>query len=179
MTNELAEEQILAQRLVTELAAAGKQLVTVESCTGGRIAAAITRIPGASKVFGYGLVTYANAAKTDLIGVSPELLDIERGAGAVSSEVAAAMAEGGLKLGARDYALSVTGNAGPGGGSASKPVGLVYFGLARSGAATLTQARSFTGDREAIRSQATIYGLALVLRAVVGDEGFEPPTPSV
>ena len=172
----MTDELTLAERLVTGLVAAGKRLVTVESCTGGRIAAAITAISGASQVFGYGLVTYANSAKTDLVGVSPELLVR---VGAVSPEVAAAMAEGGLNLGANDYALAVTGIAGPGGGSGSKPVGLVYFGLARSGADTLTQAQTFTGDREAIRSQATIYGLALVLRAVVGDEGFEPPTPSV
>ncbi|MDI9409764.1 MAG: nicotinamide-nucleotide amidohydrolase family protein [Candidatus Pacebacteria bacterium] len=162
---------ILAQSLVARLAQSSMTFTTVESCTGGLVAAAITSVAGSSKVFGLGLVTYANQAKMELAGVSSHLLDQY---GAVSAEVAAAMAEGGLSLAAADLALAITGIAGPDGGTATKPVGLVYFALARRGKTTVIRRRVFNGDRGAIRRQAVHYGLILV-----GDEGFEPPTPSV
>ena len=103
-------------------------LATAESCTGGLLAGLLTSIAGASDVFDRGFVTYSNAAKQELLGVSPEIL---MRFGAVSHETARAMAQGALNHSAADLVLSITGVAGPGGGSAEKPVGLVYFGLAR------------------------------------------------
>jgi len=116
----------LAVQVVDELRQHGKTLATVESCTGGLLSAVITSVPGSSDVFGYGFVTYANAAKTDMVGVPEYLLQSH---GAVSIEVAASMAEGGLKTANAGIAVSITGIAGPGGGSADKPVGTVCFGL--------------------------------------------------
>lgn len=116
----------LAAELVHLLQAQGKTITTVESCTGGLIAGAITSIAGSSNVFETGFVTYSNAAKTALVGVSEELLIAH---GAVSIEVAAAMAEGARTAAKADLALSITGIAGPGGGSPAKPVGMVCFGL--------------------------------------------------
>ena len=116
----------LAVRLVDLLKAQGKTVTTVESCTGGLIAGAITSVSGSSAVFDQGLVTYSNAAKTALAGVPAELIDAH---GAVSLEVAAAMAEGALRSAPASLALSITGIAGPTGGSTNKPVGMVCFGL--------------------------------------------------
>jgi nicotinamide-nucleotide amidase len=144
-------------------AAQGKHLTvtTAESCTGGLIAACLTEVSGASAVFMRGFVTYANAAKTDLLGV-PEVLLAE--VGAVSEEVARAMAEGALERAAADIAISATGIAGPGGGTATKPVGLVHMAAARRGFETLHQASVFAGDRQAVRAQAVDAALALLLR---------------
>ena len=116
----------LAAELVALLKAQNKRITTVESCTGGLVAAAITCVAGSSEVFDYGFVTYSNAAKTALVGVPEYLLDSH---GAVSIEVASSMAEGGRKTAGASLALSVTGIAGPGGGSPEKPVGMVCFGL--------------------------------------------------
>ncbi len=116
----------LAAELVTLLKAQGKRIATVESCTGGLLAGAITGVSGSSEVFDYGFVTYANAAKTSLVGVPEYLLDSH---GAVSIEVAASMAEGARKAASAKMALSTTGIAGPSGGSPEKPVGMVCFGL--------------------------------------------------
>src|SRR5580698_10606896 len=110
-------------------------LATAESCTGGLIAGALTEIAGSSDVVERGFVTYSNAAKTELLGVPAALIDTE---GAVSEPVARRMAEGALAHSAADLAVSVTGIAGPGGGTDKKPVGLVWFGLARRGTATRT-----------------------------------------
>jgi nicotinamide-nucleotide amidase len=120
----------LARELVSLLDLQGKRITTVESCTGGLVAAAITAVSGSSAVFDYGFVTYSNAAKTRLVHVPQALLETY---GAVSLEVAHAMAEGGLREAGADIALSITGIAGPTGGSADKPVGMVCFGLSRSG----------------------------------------------
>lgn len=120
----------LAQQLVGLLTAQGKRITTVESCTGGLLAGAITAISGSSAVFDFGFVTYSNTAKTRLVHVPQALLETY---GAVSPEVARAMAEGGLREAGADMALSVTGIAGPTGGSAEKPVGMVCFGLSHSG----------------------------------------------
>lgn len=103
------------------------RLCTAESCTGGLVSACLTEVPGSSARFDRGFVTYSNQAKTDLLGVDPALLETH---GAVSEEVARAMAEGALKASNANFAVAVTGIAGPGGGSEDKPVGLVYFGFA-------------------------------------------------
>ncbi len=115
-----------AEQLVSLLKSQGKTITTIESCTGGLVAGAITAISGSSNVFDYGFVTYSNAAKTALVGVPEELLSQY---GAVSVEVARAMADGGRQRASADIALSVTGIAGPTGGSVEKPVGMVCFGL--------------------------------------------------
>ena len=134
-------------------------LATAESCTGGMIAAALTDIAGSSAVVERGFVTYSNAAKSELLGISPALI-VARGA--VSAEVAAAMAEGALAHSHTAVAVSVTGIAGPDGGSPEKPVGLVWFGLSTSGETT-TKHEVFSGDRADIRRQATEKALALLL----------------
>ena len=108
----------------------GVMISTAESCTGGMVAAALTDIAGASDVFDRGFVTYSNAAKAEMLGVDPALIALR---GAVSSEVAAAMAMGAVTASGASLAVSITGIAGPGGGTAEKPEGLVWFGLAKSG----------------------------------------------
>ena len=110
--------------------AAGLTIATAESCTGGLVAGALTAIAGSSDVVDRGFVTYSNAAKMQMLGVPPTLLAQH---GAVSQPVAVAMAEGALKASGAGLAVSITGIAGPGGGSADKPVGLVHFALARRG----------------------------------------------
>ena len=113
--------------MVNLLTGQGKKLATAESCTGGRIANRITDVAGSSEVFTHGFVTYSNLAKQQLLGVDEELLATH---GAVSKEVALAMAKGALAKSGADIAVSVTGIAGPGGGSEEKPVGTVWIGLA-------------------------------------------------
>lgn len=123
----------LAARVVAENAAAGRRIVLAESCTGGLVSAAITEIPGSSDVLDRGFVTYSNDAKIESLGVSAELIDTF---GAVSPAVAWAMARGALKNSDADVAVAITGVAGPGGGTESKPVGTVVF------------ARAFRGQNE-------------------------------
>jgi PncC family amidohydrolase len=135
-----------------------------ESCTGGRIAAAITAVPGASGYFLGSLVTYADAAKRDLLGVLDTTLADH---GAVSPETATAMATGALERLGCTHAVSVTGVAGPDGGSDAKPVGLVYLGLASFGSAA-TRRFTFAGDREAVQNAATAAALAWLMEAVAG-----------
>jgi nicotinamide-nucleotide amidase len=141
---------------------AGRMLATAESCTGGMIAAALTDIAGSSAVVERGFVTYSNAAKTELLGVDAAVIQTK---GAVSQEVAAAMAEGALAHSHAAVAVSVTGIAGPDGGSAEKPVGLVWFGLAAGGTVT-TERHVFAGDRAAVRLQATERALSLLLEGL-------------
>ena len=138
-------------------------LATAESCTGGLIAAALTAIPGSSDVVERGFVTYSNAAKTELVGV-PAALIAEHGA--VSEPVARAMAEGAIAHSRADIAVSVTGVAGPGGGTATKPVGLVWLGLARRGHPAATEQRVFPGDRTAIREAVVARAFALIRAAL-------------
>ena len=140
----------------------GLRLATAESCTGGLIAAALTHVPGSSDVVDRGFVTYSNEAKTAMLGVPAALISQ---AGAVSQEVAAAMAEGAIAGSLADVAVAVTGVAGPGGGSAEKPVGLVWFGCLRRGAAAITQSRVFPGDRAAVREATVAFALGLVEEA--------------
>jgi nicotinamide-nucleotide amidase len=150
-----------AAALLACLRQRGEMIATAESCTGGLIAGALTHVPGSSDVVDRGFVTYSNAAKTEMLEVPADLITL---VGAVSQEVAAAMAEGALRRSHADVAISVTGVAGPGGGSAEKPVGLVWFGLARRGTATVTMRRVFSGDRTAVRAQTVAAAFALVQR---------------
>lgn len=149
-----------AEALVRRLAERGLRVATAESCTGGLIAALLTEVPGSSAVVERGWVTYSNQAKTDALGVAPDLIAAR---GAVSEAVARAMAEGALARAGVDLAVAVTGIAGPGGGTAAKPVGLVHLGLARRGAATRALERRY-GDlgRSAVRLGAVADALALL-----------------
>ena len=140
-----------------------RRVATVESCTGGGIAQMITAIPGSSQWFERGFVTYGNAAKTEMVGVARELIQRH---GAVSVEVATAMAEGGIRFSRADYCLAVTGVAGPDGGTATNPVGTVCFAWAARDAQqkeTLSARQHFTGNRHNIREQSVAYALAGLL----------------
>ncbi|MGC9270759.1 CinA family protein [Acidiphilium sp.] len=153
-----------AERVVSLARQSRLTITTAESCTGGMIAAAITDIAGSSAAFGYGFVTYANQAKTDLLEVSTALLEAE---GAVSEAVACAMAEGALRRAGADVAIAVTGIAGPDGGSAAKPVGTVWFGLARRGGPTRAERLIFPGDRAAVRAATRDHALDLLIAGLV------------
>lgn len=138
------------------------KLATAESCTGGMVVAALTEIAGSSDVVERGFVTYSNAAKMELLGVPAELIDSH---GAVSAEVAAGMAEGAVGHAPVDLAVSITGIAGPGGATPTKPVGLVYLGILRKGRAVRTERHIFPGDRKAVREASTQRALELLLGA--------------
>lgn len=155
----------LARKIIIAYAAEKKKIVTAESCTGGLIAAALTEISGASDVVERGFVSYSNDAKVEVLGVLPELLSAH---GAVSAEVAEAMAIGALEFSRADVAVSVTGIAGPDGGTLSKPVGLVYLGLATRAGVIFHVKCQFKGNRDEVRTQAVGEGLKL-LAAQVGD----------
>ena len=146
----------LALRLGKALKARGMMLATAESCTGGGVAAAITGIAGSSGWFERGFVTYSNEAKQDMLGVSAATLIAY---GAVSEQVAVEMATGALLHSGAQVAVAVTGIAGPGGGSADKPVGTVCFAWAQRGAAARVQTRSFTGNRASVRRQSVAAAL--------------------
>lgn len=156
-------------RLAGDLAQACRahrlRLATAESCTGGLVAACLTEIPGISEIYLGGFVTYANEAKVRELAVPEELL---KSHGAVSQEVAIAMAEGARIRTGADVAVAVTGIAGPGGGSSAKPVGLVHIAAARAAAATRHERHVFPGDRSAIRLAAAESALALALLAAKG-----------
>lgn len=162
MTTDL---QSRAAVLLRAYEAQGLKIATAESCTGGLVAALLTEIPGSSSVVERGFVTYSNEAKSEMLGV-PALLIATHGA--VSDEVARAMAEGALEHSLADIAVAITGVAGPGGGSAAKPVGLVHFGLARRGHDTKVLMRRY-GDlgRKTVRQNAVDDALAL-LEGVIG-----------
>ena len=138
-------------------------IATAESCTGGMIAAAITDIAGSSAVFGFGFITYANDAKTALLGVDSAIIEL---LGAVSAEVAVGMAEGALARSHADRAIAVTGIAGPDGGSLEKPVGTVWFGLAARNRATIAERRVFPGDRAAIRAATVDHALDMLTTSI-------------
>ena len=165
--NESAAED-LAAAVVGAFRASGKTLALAESCTGGLIAGAVTGVAGASAVLERGWVTYSNRAKQQELGVDPAILERH---GAVSAETAAAMATGALAPAPVVFALAVTGIAGPDGGGPEKPVGLVWFGLARKGAPAVTVRQLFPGDRAAIRAAAVRCGLGLLLRHEGGGVG--------
>lgn len=153
----------LAEQLLAAARAQQLKIATAESCTGGLVAGALTEIAGSSDVVERGFVTYANAAKTDMIGVPAGMIGAH---GAVSEEVARAMAEGVLAHAPVDLAVAITGIAGPGGGTPSKPVGLVHFACARRGGATAHERHVFPGDRSAVRLAAVRVALALLMRRI-------------
>jgi len=152
-----------AEALLAACRARKVMLATAESCTGGLIAAALTAIAGSSDVVDRGFVTYSNEAKNQMLGVPMATI---AAVGAVSQEVAGLMAAGALERSRAGIAVSVTGVAGPGGGSAAKPVGLVWFGLARRGAAVRTESRVFPGDRAAIRAATVAHAFAMIRAAL-------------
>jgi len=153
-----------AQSLVEMARAHNRLLATCESCTGGLVAAAITSVSGSSAVMERGFVTYANQAKQDMLGVPEDMLIAH---GAVSEPVARAMAEGALaKVPGLYTAVSITGIAGPGGGSPEKPVGLVYFAVAARQQPTRIHREIYAGDRDDIRLAATLQALAMLRQAV-------------
>jgi nicotinamide-nucleotide amidase len=154
---------IEAESLLAACRAKGIMLATAESCTGGLIAAALTAIAGSSDVVDRGFVTYSNEAKNQMIGVPMPLIEAH---GAVSEEVAAAMADGALARSRAAIAVSVTGVAGPGGGSAVKPVGLVCFGLASTGSPAITETQTFPGDRTAIRAATVAHAFKMIRAAL-------------
>ena len=149
-----------AETLIQHFLALRLKVVTAESCTGGLVAGALTGVPGSSAVVDRGFVTYSNEAKADMLGVDPKLIARD---GAVSESVARAMAEGALAHSLADIAVSITGIAGPGGGSDLKPVGLVHFACAKNGSQTLHRERRF-GDigRENVRAAAVLQAFDLM-----------------
>ena len=152
----------LAADTIAALKAKGMTIATAESCTGGLIAGALTSISGSSDVVYGGFVTYANEAKIGMIGVPFGLL---RQHGAVSEEVAIAMADGALATAGTHVAVAVTGIAGPNGGSEEKPVGLVHFAVATEDGTTHRK-NVFRGNRDEIRHASVVEALRLVLKAV-------------
>lgn len=147
----------LATLVGARLRAAGETLATAESCTGGWVAQSVTAIAGSSEWFERGFITYTNAAKQEMLGVSPATLERH---GAVSEQTAGEMAAGALEHSHAGFALSITGVAGPAGGSRAKPVGTVCFGWARrADGAVRVETRHFDGDREAVRRQSVIHSL--------------------
>ena len=153
-----------AEALLSASRARGWRITTAESCTGGLIAGLLTAIGGSSDVVDGGAVTYSNAAKTRMLGVPPDMIAEH---GAVSEAVARAMAEGARAAAEVELAIAVTGVAGPGGGTAAKPVGLVWFGLA-SPDRIIAESHIFPGDRTAIR-MATVRHAAAMLQAALSE----------
>jgi nicotinamide-nucleotide amidase len=154
----------MEQTVIRLAMAAGKILATAESCTSGAVASRLCDVPGASGVYRFGWITYHNDAKIRELGVPPEILEKH---GAVSAETAQAMAEGALRESGADIAVSVTGIAGPGGGSEGKPVGLVYFGLAQKNAKPQTHQRNLSQVRATFKYMATQVALDLIRRALL------------
>jgi nicotinamide-nucleotide amidase len=155
----------LARRLIETCRTSGLMLATAESCTGGLIAACLTEIPGSSEVLERGFVTYSNRAKIELLGVGDDLL---RAHGAVSEAVARAMAQGALQRAGVDLAVSVTGIAGPGGGTPEKPVGLVHIAAAVRDRPTEHARHVFVADRRGVRAASVDAALALALELASG-----------
>lgn len=152
-----------AEELLALYRAHGLRLVTAESCTGGLIAATLTAIAGSSDVVERGFVTYSNEAKAEMLGVDPGLI---AEVGAVSEQVARAMVVGALERSRADVALGVTGIAGPGGATATKPVGLVFLGVWRRGAAPVVERHVFPGNRAAVRAASVAAAFRLARAAL-------------
>lgn len=164
MTLNMAGALLAAQRFNARAEAKGVTVAAAESCTGGLLAAALTEAPGASAVFDRGFVTYTNEAKQELLGVPARIIERH---GAVSRETALAMAEGAIKHSHAGLAVSITGIAGPTGGTADKPVGLVWFAVCRTGRQTRAVERRF-GDlgRSRVRYFSILTALSLLERAL-------------
>ena len=161
MSSSATEERVAS--LLEAYRRCGLQVATAESCTGGLIAANLTEIAGSSDVVERGFVTYSNEAKIELLGVPAELIDRH---GAVSAEVAEAMATGALAHSRADVAVSATGIAGPGGATSSKPVGLVFLGIARRGGRSTSERRVFPGSRADVRRASVDVALSLLSAAL-------------
>ena len=159
------KDDVFAAVVGSALREKGKTLAVAESCTGGQVGEMLTRIPGASGYLLLDAVVYSNSAKESVLGVSPDVLSAH---GAVSSETAAAMAEGALRVAGADIAVSITGIAGPGGGTEDKPVGTVWFGLARKGEPTITKHRKLPWGRDRVQTLSAYVALELVRRAALG-----------
>ena len=157
--NQQALESLAAQ-VGALLSVNGQKLATAESCTGGWVAQCLTSIAGSSDWFDRGFITYSNDAKQEMLGVSVEILAMH---GAVSEATAAAMASGALRHSRADWALAITGIAGPSGGSPDKPVGTVCFGWAGPDGRLLAETRRFQGGREEVRAQSVEHALKGVL----------------
>ena len=152
-----------ATSLLAECRAGGLLLATAESCTGGLIAATLTEIAGSSDVVDRGFITYSNDAKSDMLGVPAAVIEAN---GAVSEPVAAGMATGALQRSKAALTVAVTGVAGPGGGTESKPVGTVWFAVASCDADMTTERRVFPGDRAAVREATVEHALAMLSATV-------------
>lgn len=157
MNNHNRDIAAQARQLLALVTTSGLRLALAESCTGGWAAKAITDQPGSSGVLERGFVTYSNQAKSEMLGVSPALIDTH---GAVSQEVVEAMALGALAHSQADLAAAVSGIAGPGGGTPEKPVGTVWFAWASTEGKLHSCKHQFAGDRQAIRAQSVITLLA-------------------
>lgn len=175
------ELHVLAEKVITANRAAGRTIAVAESCTGGLLSAALTDIAGCSDVFMQGFVTYSNEAKQQSLGVSDDIISTF---GAVSMAAAWAMAQGTLKASDADIAVSITGIAGPAGGTEKKPVGMVVFGRALKGQSSddsFTQRVQFDStDRAAIRHHATLFALDLLMPErddLVGGDAYTLPAP--
>ena len=160
--------EALAVRIGALLHARGEVLATVESCTGGWVAAVVTSVPGSSAWFDRGFVTYSNRAKQELVDVPAQTLAEH---GAVSEATARAMALGGLARSGASVALAITGVAGPEGGAPDKPVGTVCFAWARRGGEARVERCHFEGDREAVRRQSVAHALAGVMALLANGGG--------
>jgi nicotinamide-nucleotide amidase len=160
-----ADGRSLEQVIVDLLTERGETLATAESCTGGGLANRVTNAPGASAVFMEGFVTYANAAKSRALGVDPALIAAH---GAVSREVAIAMAEGARRVAGVDHALATTGVAGPGGGTPEKPVGTVFIALATKSGASVVEKHRYPTDRATFKDLTTQAALELLRRTITG-----------
>jgi len=156
----------LARNTLAAARRRGWMVATAESCTGGLIAGALTEIAGSSDVVDRGFVTYSNAAKTAMLGVPEDVLTAQ---GAVSGPVATAMAAGALDRSLAQVAVAVTGIAGPGGGSAEKPVGLVWFAIATRNGGARTERMIFPGDRSAVRRATVVRALEMICEAAEMD----------
>ncbi len=165
MTASDSELLALAVRLGAALKARGATVATAESCTGGWVAKALTDVPGSSEWFAYGLVTYGNDAKVALLNVPVSVLGRS---GAVSEETVRAMAAGARDLSGADYAVAISGIAGPDGGSANKPLGTVWFAWS-AGDQLRTERRVFPGDREAVRRASVAWALKGLLALFPGN----------
>ena len=150
-----------APALIQKLTASNQTLSTVESCTGGLLFGYLTAVPGASAVLERGFITYSDQAKQEMVGVTANTL---AAFGAVSQQTAEEMAKGGCQIARTDLSISLTGIAGPSGGSAEKPVGLVWISAFRKDGIQETERHLFTGDRQQIRMLACTHAISLLLR---------------
>ncbi|AAO90570.1 CinA family protein [Coxiella burnetii] len=157
----------LSRQLGLALKAKGLKLSAAESCTGGGFSRVITRVPGSSAWFDCSFVTYSNISKVELLGVDPQLIEKD---GAVSESVAREMALGALKRSHADIAVSITGIAGPSGGTPEKPVGTVWIGIAKKGRNAVCRKTFFESGRKNVRNCAIAYALKWLIECVKGNK---------